>query len=62
MVENLSANTGDIRNVGMISGSERSHVEGHGNPLQDSCLDNPMDRGTWWATVHGVTKVSDTTQ
>ena len=49
MVENLSANTGDIRNVGMISGSERSHVEGHGNPLQDSCLDNPMDRGAWQA-------------
>ena len=35
---------------------------GHGNPLQYSCLQNPMDRGTWWATVHGVTKESDMTE
>ena len=44
-----------------IPGLGRSPGEGNGNPLQDSCLDNPMDRGTWWATVHGVTKESDTT-
>ena len=36
--------------------------EGNGNPLQYSCLENPMDRGAWWATVHGVTKKLDTTQ
>jgi len=39
-----------------IPGSGRSPGEGHGNPLQYSCLENPMDRGAWWATVHGVTK------
>ena len=39
-----------------ISGSERSPGEGNGNPLQDSCLENPMDRGAWQATVHGVAK------
>ena len=38
-------------------GWEDSHGEGNGNPLQYSCLENPMDRGAWWATVHGVTKV-----
>ena len=40
----------------MIPGSERSPGEGNGNPLQCSCLENPMDRGAWWATVHGVAK------
>ena len=40
----------------MIPGSGRSPEEGNGNPLQHSCLENPMDRGVWWATVHGVTK------
>ena len=44
----------DIRDVDLIPGSERSPGEGHGNPLQYSCLENPMDRGAWWATVHGV--------
>ena len=39
-----------------IPGSGRSLGEGNGNPLQNSCLENPMDRGAWWATVHGVTK------
>ena len=39
-----------------IPGSGRSPGEGNGNPLQDYCLENPMDRGAWWATVHGVTK------
>ena len=44
------------RDVGSIPGSGRSPEEGHGNPLQYSCLENPMDRGAWWATVHSVTK------
>ena len=51
--KNLPANTG---NVGLIPGSVRSPGEGNGNPLQYSCLGNPMDRGAWQATVHGVTK------
>ena len=55
---NLPANTGD---VGSIPRLGRSPGEGNGNPLQDSCLGNPMDRGTRQATVHGVTKESDTT-
>ena len=42
--------------LGSIPGSGRSAGEGHGNPLQYSCLENPMDRGAWWATVHGVTE------
>ena len=48
-----TCNAGDL---GSIPGSGRSSREGHGNLLQYSCLENPMDRGTWWATVHGVTK------
>ena len=47
-------NAGDL---GLIPGSGRSPGEGNGNPLQYSCLQNPMDRGAWWATVHGVTRV-----
>ena len=47
--------------VGSIPGSGRSPGEGNGNPIQYSCLGNPMDTGAWWATVHGVTKESDTT-
>ena len=43
-------------NAGSISGSGRSPGEGNGNPLQDSCLENPTDRGAWWPTVHGVAK------
>ena len=46
-------------NPGLIPGSERFPGEGHGNPLQYSYLENSMDRGTWWTTVHGVTKESD---
>ena len=53
MVKNLPANAGD---VGLIPGSESSPGGGNGNPLQYSCLENPMDRGAWWATVHGVAK------
>ena len=56
MVKNLPANTGDIRDVGSIPGSGRSPGGGHGSPLQYSCLENPMDGGTWRATVHGVAK------
>ena len=54
MVRNPPANAGDLRNTGSIPGSGRSPGEGHCNPLQCSCLENPMDRGAWWATVHGV--------
>ena len=62
VVKNPSADSGDIRDMGSIPESGRSLGEGHGNPLQYSCLENPMDRGTWRATVHGVTKESDTTE
>ena len=55
--DNPSANVGDARDVGLIPGSERSPGEGNGNLLLCSCLENPMDRGAWWATVHGVTRV-----
>ena len=54
MVKNLPANAGDVRDVGLIPGLERSLGEGHGSPLQYSCLENPMDRGAWWATVYRV--------
>ena len=56
MVKHPSANAGDARDAGLIPESRRSPGGGHGNPLQYSCLENPMDRGAWWATVHGVTK------
>ena len=56
MVNNLSADAGNTRDVGSIPGLGRSPGEGNGNPLQYSCLENHMDRGAWWATVHGVTK------
>ena len=52
-VKASACNVGDL---GSIPGSERSPGEGNGNPLQYSCLENPMDRGAWWATVHGVAK------
>ena len=56
VIKNQPANAGDIRDAGLIPGSGRSPGGGHGNPLQYSCLENPMDRGAWWATVHGVAK------
>ena len=56
MVKNTLVNAGDIRHVGLISGWERSPGGGHGNPLQYSCLENPMERGAWQAIVHGITK------
>ena len=57
VVKNLTASAGDLRDVGLIPGLGRSPGEGNGNPLQYSCLENPMDRGAWWATVHGVERV-----
>ena len=59
VVKNLPANTGDSS---LVSGLERSSGEGNGNPLQYSCLGNPRDGGAWWATVHRVTKESDSTK
>ena len=57
VLKNLPANAGDIkRSLGLIPGSARSPGEGNGNPLQYSCLENPMGRGSWWAAVHGVAK------
>ena len=56
MLKNPLANSGDIRNRSSIPGSGRSPGDGNGNPLQYSCLENPRDRGAWWATVHGVPK------
>ena len=54
MVKNPPANAGDTRDEGLSSGSGRSSGEGNVNPLQDSCLENPTNRGAWRATVHGV--------
>ena len=56
MVKNLPANAGDIRDVGSIPGSLRFPGAGNGNQLWYSCLENPVDRGAWQATVHRVTK------
>ena len=56
VVKNLPASAGDARDAGSIPGWGRSPGEGNGSPLQNSCLENPMDRGAWRATVHGVTK------
>ena len=54
VVKNPPANAGGIRDSGSIPESERSPGGGQGNPLQYSCLENPMDRGAWWAEVPGV--------
>ena len=56
MVKNCFANTGDVRDMGLIPGLGRSPGEGNGNPLEYSCLENPVDREAWWATVHRVAK------
>ena len=58
VVKNLPADAGDL---GLFLGSGRSPGEGNGNPLQYSCLGNPMDRGAWRAAVHGIVKELDTT-
>ena len=56
VVKNPPANAGDVRDAGLIPGLGRSPGGGHGNPLQYSCLENPMNRGAWRTTVHSVTK------
>ena len=56
VVKNLPANAGEVRDVGSVSGLGRSPGGGQGYPLQCSCLESPMDRGAWRATVHGVEK------
>ena len=56
VVKNLPANARDTGDARSIPGLGRSPGEGNGNPLEYSRLENPMDRGAWWATVHGVTK------
>ena len=56
MVQNPPANAGDVRDVGLTLDCGRSPGGGHGNPLQYSCLENPMGRGAWQAMVHRVTK------
>ena len=56
LVKNLPANAGDLTDAGLIPGSGRSPGGGHGNPLQYSCLENPMYREAWRATVHRVAK------
>ena len=56
VVKNLSASAGDERDMGSIPVSGRSPGGGYGKPLHYSCLENPMNRGAWWAIVHGVTK------
>ena len=62
LVKNLAASAGDTREVGLIPGSGRSSREGNGNPLQYSCLGNPMDRGVWRVTTRGVAKELDRTE
>ena len=59
MLKNLPASAGNTRDAGWIPGSERSPGEGNGSPLQYSCLNNSMDRGARWATIHGVAEELD---
>ena len=56
VAKNPLANAGDIRDVGLIPGLGRSPGGGHGNQLQYSCLENPIDRGAWWATIYRIAK------
>ena len=60
LVKNLPANEGDARDGGLILVLRRSPGGGNGNPLQNSCLENFMDRGAWWASIHGVAKSNRT--
>ena len=62
VVKNPPANTGDVRDVGSNPELGRSPGEGNGSPLQYSCLEKSIDRGAWWATVHGVTGLDTTEQ
>ena len=55
-LKDFSVNAGDTRDMGWISVLERSPGGGNGNLLQYSCVENPMDRGAWWVTIHGITK------
>ena len=55
--KDLPANARDVRNIGLIPGSGRPPAVWNGYPVQYSCLENPMDRGAWWVTVHGATVV-----
>ena len=57
VVKNLPANTGEVKDAGSMPGLGRPPGGGHGNPLQYSCLENPMDQGAWQTTVHGVARV-----
>ena len=57
VVKNPPASAGAIGAMDLIPGSGRYPGEGNGNPFQYSCLENPIDRGAWWAAVHGVTRV-----
>ena len=61
LLKNPPANAGDIKDSGSIPGSERSPGGGHGSPLQYSCLEDLLDRGAWWVTVHRVAEL-DTTE
>ena len=61
VVKNTLANAGDLRDAGLIPGSERYSGERNGNPLQYSCQEDHMDRGAWWATAHEVANELDTT-
>ena len=62
VINNPLANAGDTRDAGSIPGSGSSPAEGNGNPLPCSCLGNALDRGAWWATVHGSYVESEMTQ
>ena len=62
VIKNPPDSAGDIRDTGSIPPSGRSPGGGNGNPLQSSCLENPMDRGAWRAIAHGVVQESDTTE
>ena len=60
--KNPPVNAGGVRDMGLIPGLRRSPGGGHGNSLQYTCLENPMDRGAWWTTVHRVCQESDMTE